>query len=68
MIFIVGARDRAKRNKTGVFRCPRCDAERRYDRMEIERVGHLFFIPLVRLGSGGEYVECLPDTAAGGGR
>ena len=58
MIFIIGARQRARNRESGVFHCPRCATEREYDRTEIERVGHLFFVPVITLGSGGEYVEC----------
>jgi hypothetical protein len=59
VIFIIGARDRVSRRETGGFHCPRCDTERRYERTVIVRVGHLFFVPLVKLGSSGEFVECL---------
>jgi tellurite resistance protein len=43
---------------TGTFYCPVCKQKAPYKYIENRAFGHLFFIPLLPLGSDGEYVEC----------
>jgi tellurite resistance protein len=42
----------------GQFTCPRCRATREYRAFSVQRHAHLFFIPVVPIGSPAEYVEC----------
>ena len=42
----------------GEFFCPQCKSDQNYVHKEVVRKGHLYFIPLVELGSVGEYIEC----------
>lgn len=44
--------------KTGQFLCPQCATEKSYRHRKINKFFTLYFIPLIPLGSAGEYVEC----------
>jgi uncharacterized tellurite resistance protein B-like protein len=55
---LFGTKGGANELGRGVFYCPQCTSDQRYVHIEIVRKGHLYFVPLVNLGSVGEYVEC----------
>lgn len=42
----------------GNFDCPRCGAGRQYTHKKVKRWFTLYFIPIIPLGTAGEYVEC----------
>lgn len=42
----------------GTFHCPRCSMQRGYRWISVNRFFTLYFIPLIPLGSVGEYIEC----------
>jgi hypothetical protein len=43
----------------GIFHCQRCGGDRRYRRRSGRRWFHILFIPVIRLGSAGEHLQCL---------
>jgi len=43
---------------TGQFNCPRCSMPRTYAHKKANRFFTLYFIPLIPMGSVGEYIEC----------
>jgi hypothetical protein len=49
--------------QTGSFHCPRCSMQRGYEHKKANRFFTLYFIPVIPLGSAGEYVQC---SACGG--
>ncbi len=55
---IFGTKGGEKNRGQGVFHCPQCRSDQRYLHKEIVRKGHVYFIPLVNLGSVGEFIEC----------
>ena len=57
-MIIFGSKGKSINRGTGVFHCPHCRADRRYTKKEMKRMGHLYFVPLVPLGSLGEFIEC----------
>ena len=48
---------------SGEFHCPYCSTQRQYEHVEARTWFHLFWIPLVPLGSAQESVQC---TVCGG--
>ena len=44
--------------KEGKFLCPQCAVEKSYRHRKVNKFFTLYFIPLIPLGSAGEYVEC----------
>jgi uncharacterized tellurite resistance protein B-like protein len=42
----------------GEFFCPQCRSRQSYERLQVQKHGHLYWIPLVRMGDPVEYVEC----------
>lgn len=58
MILFFGTRLRRRVLGTGAFRCPFCVEPRRYEAVESRTWFHLFWIPLVPLGSPQESVRC----------
>lgn len=58
MFFIVGLKSRTKTVETGRFRCPNEGADRAYRHLRARRWFTLFFIPLIPLGTQGEWVRC----------
>jgi uncharacterized tellurite resistance protein B-like protein len=57
-MIIFGTRHLRSTVSTGSFFCPACKQRTGYKYIENKEYGHLFFIPLLPLGSDGEYVEC----------
>jgi hypothetical protein len=57
-MIVYGHRNREIQVASGQFHCPKCDAQRPYVHKRIARYFTLFFIPLFRLRTLGEYVEC----------
>ena len=43
---------------TGPFHCPRCSMQRTYHLKSANRFFTLYFIPLIPMGSAGQWVEC----------
>ena len=58
MILFFGTRRRTRRIGTGEFHCPYCFVPRTYEHLETRSWVHLFWIPLVPLGSARPAVEC----------
>lgn len=44
--------------QTGSFSCPRCSMQRTYRHKRANRFFTLYFIPLIPLGTAGEWIEC----------
>ena len=44
--------------KSGKFNCPQCEQSKDYRHRKVTKFFTLYFIPLIPLGSAGEYVEC----------
>lgn len=57
-MIIWGTKGRRQQVTQGQFHCPKCDTDRRYAHMRVARYFTLFFIPLFRLKTLGEYIEC----------
>lgn len=57
-MIIYGTRNRERDIGSGQFYCPKCDEERPYVHKRIARYFTLFFIPLFKLSTLGEHVEC----------
>ncbi|RCK71085.1 hypothetical protein DT076_01025 [Desertihabitans brevis] len=58
MIFFFGTRVRRKLLESGSFRCPYCLEPRGYERLGVRTWIHVFWIPVIPLGSGQEEVRC----------
>ena len=43
----------------GQFHCPTCGMDSTYKHCEVKRYFTLYFIPLIPMGSAGEFVECI---------
>ena len=57
-MIIFGTRGVKSTIKSGNFNCPQCETSRPYRHRKVTRFFTLYFIPLIPLGSAGEYVEC----------
>lgn len=57
-MIIFGTRGVSSTKATGNFNCPQCEADRPYRHRKVTRFFTLYFIPLIPLGSKGDYVEC----------
>jgi len=57
-MIIFGTRGVRSTKATGTFNCPQCETERGYRHRKVTQFFTLYFIPLIPLGSKGEYVEC----------
>ena len=44
--------------KEGNFHCPQCNTQTKYRHRKVNKFFTLYFIPLIPLGSAGEFVEC----------
>ncbi len=59
MFIIFGTRGVNKMIKHGDFMCPQCATTKKFRHLQVRRFFTLFFIPLIPLGTAGEYVECM---------
>lgn len=57
-IFIWGSRGINKTLAIGQFYCPQCEGEERYKHIRVRNFFTLYFIPIIPLGTLGEYIEC----------
>lgn len=57
-IIIFGTRGVTRKVDTGSFYCPSCQYDAPYTRHKVTRFFTLYFIPVIPLGSLGEYVSC----------
>jgi hypothetical protein len=57
-MIIYGHKSREIDIASGQFNCPKCDAQRPYVHKRVARYFTLFFIPLFKTKTLGEYVEC----------
>ncbi|MBK7010522.1 MAG: TerB family tellurite resistance protein [Saprospiraceae bacterium] len=57
-MIIFGTRGVKSTLKSGTFLCPQCAVEKPYKHIKVTKFFTLYFIPLIPLGSAGEYVEC----------
>jgi len=57
-MILFGTRGVKSTIKLGSFNCPQCEESRSYRHQKVTNFLTLFFIPLIPLGSAGEYVEC----------
>lgn len=58
MFFIVGVDDKTEKKERGRFHCPICGSEQAYVRHVVQRAFTFFFIPVLKLGKKGEFIEC----------
>ena len=58
MIIFFGTRGIDKHKDSGHFYCPACSDKRSYTHKEVKRWFTLYFIPVIPLGSAGEFVQC----------
>ena len=57
-MIIFGTRGVKSTIKEGKFHCPQCASQQAYKHKKVTKFFTLYFIPLIPLGSAGEYVEC----------
>jgi len=57
-MIIFGTRGVKSTIKEGQFLCPQCATNKRFKHKKVTRFFTLYFIPLIPLGSAGEFVEC----------
>jgi uncharacterized tellurite resistance protein B-like protein len=57
-VLIWGSRAIKRRLDAGRFHCPSCGADADYELVSAQRHGHVYWIPLFRMGDPVEYVEC----------
>src|SRR6056300_945752 len=57
-MIIFGSRGLDLKRGEGTFFCPNCQTDRVYNLKERKRMGHLYWIPPLPLGSLGKFVEC----------
>lgn len=57
-MIIYGTRGKNVHTGGGEFTCPRCASEQTYKHFEVKNYFTLYFIPLIPMGTAGEYVEC----------
>ncbi len=65
-MIIWGSRGINSLHGTGYFECPRCGPNRSYRHYAVNRWFTLYFIPVIPLGTAGEYVECESCAATWG--
>lgn len=53
-----GTRQRSQVLGSGIFACPFCRVQRPYEHRETRTWGHLFWVPLIPIGSPFESVRC----------
>ncbi|MCR9159260.1 MAG: zinc ribbon domain-containing protein [Nannocystaceae bacterium] len=57
-MIIFGTRTTNPTAGQGMFNCPRCGPQKPYTHKKAKRWFTLYFIPVIPLGTAGEYVEC----------
>ena len=57
-MIIFGTRGVKSTIKQGNFNCPQCESTQDFRHRKVTKFFTLYFIPLIPLGSAGEYVEC----------
>lgn len=57
-MIIYGSKTKKKVVRTGKFFCPKCKTNRSFHRISVNRYFSLFFIPLFKYKTLGEYIEC----------
>jgi uncharacterized tellurite resistance protein B-like protein len=57
-MIIFGTRGITSTISEGDFHCPQCNNSQNYRHREVQKYFTLYFIPIIPLGSAGEYVEC----------
>ena len=57
-MIIIGTREIARKQASGVFFCPDCRQECPYVRKTVQTFLTVYFIPVIPLGKGTEHVEC----------
>lgn len=57
-MIIFGTRGVKSTIKEGSFHCPQCEQSRPFRHRKVTKFFTLYFIPLIPLGSAGEFVEC----------
>lgn len=57
-MIIFGTRGVKSTITTGNFGCPQCEQTKPYRHRKVTKFFTLYFIPIIPLGSAGEYVEC----------
>lgn len=57
-MIIFGSRTMPSTQNQGIFHCPRCSTQKSYRRISMNRWFTLYFIPVIPMGSAGEYIEC----------
>lgn len=57
-MIIFGTRGVKSTIKSGYFNCPQCEDSTGFKHKKVTKFFTLYFIPLIPLGSAGEYVEC----------
>lgn len=57
-MIIFGTRAKFKTIKTGEFNCPHCGKPRKFEHKQTKNYFALYFIPLLPIGDGKEFIEC----------
>jgi hypothetical protein len=57
-MIIFGTRTMNSNAGAGLFNCPRCGPQRQFTHRKANRWFTLYFIPVIPLGTAGEYIEC----------
>ncbi len=57
-MIIFGTRGVTTTKERGQFTCPQCETNQDYKHKKVTKFFTLYFIPIIPLGSRGEYVEC----------
>ena len=57
-MIIWGTRTSPSQSGSGKFNCPRCNTKKNYVYYDVKRWFTLYFIPIIPLGTAGEYIEC----------
>jgi len=57
-MIIFGSRTMPSTRDQGDFHCPRCSTQKPYRLISMNRWFTLYFIPVIPMGSAGEYIEC----------
>lgn len=57
-MIIYGTKGKQVQTGSGQFHCPRCSREQSYKHMTVKRYFTLYFIPVLPIGTAGEFIEC----------